>query len=83
MKAFLVHYSGVQQVFLSEDGKTNLNQRLNELLRENILQRSFLSDDQNEIWLYLYAEDQELVDMIVESINPLSGISKRIITLQE
>jgi uncharacterized protein (DUF1015 family) len=83
MKAFLVHYSETQNIFLSKDSKDSLNQRLNELLRENLLQRSFLSEDQNDMWLHIIADDLEIVEMIVKSINSFSGLNKRIVTLQE
>lgn len=71
MKAFLVHVSGVKEVIHSEESKNELYQRLNELLRENILQRSFLSEDQNEMWLHILADDLEILEMIVKSINPI------------
>ncbi len=69
MMNLIVHFRDTKNIFDQSDKLELFIQRLNDLMKEDILKQVFQSEGQDQIWMIFSVEDLEMLKMIIHSMN--------------
>jgi hypothetical protein len=65
MKNFIVYCHNTKKIFDQPEARELFLQRLNDLMREDLLQHVYQSESQDQIWMVLNMEDIETLKMVL------------------
>ena len=83
MTSFLVQYNRVEMMLNDPQKKEIEMQRLQDLMREKLLQRSFISKDHQNIWLHFTVDDRSTLEDILKTLPSCSQMSPEVYLLDE
>lgn len=82
MMNFLVHFQNTKNIFDQTEKRELFLQRLNDLMKEDLLKQVYQSEYQDQIWTILSMEDLEMLKMIVHSMSIEWGFEFEIVPLR-
>jgi hypothetical protein len=82
MKNFIVHVMDMQSIFSDEKDHLRFTQRLQDLMREDLLQQVYQSESQDQMWMVWRIEDLELMKLIIQPMSVEWSFDFQIIPLR-
>lgn len=83
MKKYLVHYNRVESLFQQPKVKQQEMIRLQDLMHEKVLLRSFISKDHKDMWLYFHVDDKFTLMEILKTLPSCSQLQPEVSELEE
>ncbi len=69
MMNFLVHFQNTKSIFDQSDKRELFIQRLNDLMKEDLLKQVYQAEGQDQIWTIFSVEDIEMLKLIIHSMS--------------